>query len=127
MVSGTVPAKIMVLSDVQQCRVIILASCGLHERAAHCIKRSGRIRLQPTCPALARPAPSGWPSLDGRPITTILSRLTIRVLAPARPPLCGYAGTASKCVPSFQMWPSSAASLRATATRARFGPHRLRA
>jgi hypothetical protein len=55
-VSGAVPAKIVVLSDVRRSGVIILASCGMHERAAHCIKRSGMIRLQPTCPALARPA-----------------------------------------------------------------------
>lgn len=36
--------------------VIILAFCGLHERAAHCIKRRPMIQLQPACPALARPA-----------------------------------------------------------------------
>ncbi len=46
----------MVLSDVRRPGVIILALCGLLERAAHCIKRSATIRLQPTCPALTRPA-----------------------------------------------------------------------
>ena len=49
-------AKIVVLSDVQRPGVIILALCGLLERAAHCIKRSGTIRLQSICPALTRPA-----------------------------------------------------------------------
>jgi hypothetical protein len=36
---------------------------------------------------------------------------------------CSHA--AAKCVPSFQIRPSTAASLRATATRARLGPRRL--
>lgn len=49
-------AKIVLLSDVRRPGVIILALCGLLERAAHCIKRGGTIRLQPICPALTRPA-----------------------------------------------------------------------
>ena len=49
----------------------------------------------------------------------------ISVLAPLRSTLCRYAFTASKWVSSFQIRPNSVASLRATATRARFGPRRV--
>jgi len=34
---------------------MILALYGLLERAAHCIKRSGTIRLQPICPVVTHP------------------------------------------------------------------------
>jgi hypothetical protein len=48
--------EIVVLSDVRRTGVIILAIAVCSKRAALCIKRSGMIRLQPTCPVLARPA-----------------------------------------------------------------------
>jgi len=112
-------AKIVVLSDVRRPGVIILALCGLLERAAHCIKRSGTIRLQPICPALTRPA-SLFLADEADHDDPLIS-----VLAPLRSTLCGYAVTASKWVSSFQIRPNSAASLRATATRARFGPRRF--
>jgi len=83
------------------------------------IKRSGTIRLQPICPALTRPA-----SLFLADEADHDDPL-IRVLAPLRSTLCCHAVTASKWVSSFQIRPNSAASLRATATRARFGPRRF--
>jgi hypothetical protein len=95
------------------------ALCGLLERAAHCIKRSGTIRLQPICPALTRPA-SLFLADEADHDDPLIS-----VLAPPRSTLCRYAVTASKWVSSFQIRPNSAASLRATATRARFGPRRF--
>ena len=111
-------AKIVVLSDVRRPGVIILALCGLLERAAHCIKRSGTIRLQPICPALTRPA-SLFLADEADHDDPLIS-----VLAPLRS-MCRYAVAASKWVSSFQIRPNSAASLRATATRARFGPRRF--
>ncbi len=112
-------AKIVVLSDVRRTGVIILALCGLLERAAHCIKRSGTIRLQPICPALTRPA-SLLLADEADHDDPLIS-----VLAPLRSTLCCHAVAASKWVSSFQILPNSAASLRATATRARFGPRRF--
>ena len=80
--SEACPQKIMVLSDVRRCGVIILASCRLHERAAHRIKRNGRIRLQPTCPALARPV--GLPLRRGRSRRSSDSPLSVFLLPLAR-------------------------------------------
>jgi hypothetical protein len=108
----------VVLSDVRRTGVIILAIAVCSSGRQHCIKRSGMIRL---ATSMSRARPSGPASRGGGRSR----RSSYRSFCSSSDSPWRYAGTASKWVLSFQIRPKRMASLRATATRARFGPRRF--